>query len=81
MLTPLQQLRLYLNTFNDDDDRVWCSCGDEVIHAPPHNDPPYVDDCGQYCCELCAELKWSKINGIPSFDELCERDRREREAR
>lgn len=43
--------------FNDTmaDDRIWCKCGDEIIHDPPHCDPVYYDKQGQYACWICYE--------------------------
>lgn len=62
----LDLLRWYLDTFDSGGGRLWCAgCGDEILHGPPHNEPEYLDDQGQYVCPFCAELYYPEINRIP----------------
>lgn len=63
--TTPEELSLVLY-FNETmaDDRIWCACGDEIILDPPHNDPPYMDENGQYCCWICASTTHAALNGF-----------------
>jgi hypothetical protein len=60
---PVQLLALELY-FRESmkDDRIWCGCGDEIIHEWPYSEPVYYDNQGQYCCWICGETTYEHIN-------------------